>query len=159
MSTTCTISLATFNANAKPVMAKDALSAMFVRPLFADRKPDASDGWNLSGKTTMMVGSEPVTVQVSLNVTVIGSKPSASESAKKRYAQSGLTHEAFKAHAKGDLASTFCGGILLTPKVFEKGSFGWYGNGQVVVVVDGKNVECQFGCSLTVVGSAEAPRS
>jgi hypothetical protein len=31
-------------------------------------------GWNISNKMTVMIGDKPVTVQVGLNVTVVGSK-------------------------------------------------------------------------------------
>lgn len=36
-----------------------------------------SVGWNGNGKVTLMVDGKPVRCQVSLNVTVIGSKPTA----------------------------------------------------------------------------------
>ena len=44
------------------------------------------------------------------------------------------------------------------PREFSTGSFGWYLNGKVTVVVDGKPVQVQVGCSLAVVGSKEAAR-
>lgn len=44
------------------------------------------------------------------------------------------------------------------PRDFSTGSFGWYINGKTTIVVDGKPVQVQVGCTLTVVGSKEASR-
>jgi len=41
---------------------------------------------------------------------------------------------------------------------FSTGSFGWYINGKVNIIVDGKPVPVQIGLNLTVVGSKEAER-
>jgi hypothetical protein len=45
-------------------------------PMIAEVKEfsTGSFGWNLNGKTTLEVNGTPVTVQVGLNLTVIGSK-------------------------------------------------------------------------------------
>ncbi len=38
-------------------------------------------GWNISSKMTMMIDDKPVTVQVGLNLTVVGSKDLAKDAA------------------------------------------------------------------------------
>jgi hypothetical protein len=43
-------------------------------------------------------------------------------------------------------------------KEFSTGSFGWFYNGKVSVLVDGKLLNVQVGLNLTVVGSKEAER-
>jgi hypothetical protein len=52
------------------------------------------------------------------------------------------------------------GGSKVTGEVkeFSTGSFGWYSNGKVTVVIDGKPVTAQVGLNLIVVGSKELPR-
>jgi hypothetical protein len=42
-------------------------------------------------------------------------------------------------------------------KEFSTGSFGWFLNGKVTVLVDGVPVKVQVGLNLTVVGSKELP--
>jgi hypothetical protein len=48
--------------------------------------------------------------------------------------------------------------LLADKKEFSTGSFGWYYNGKVNVMVDGKLLSVQVGMNLTVVGSKEAER-
>lgn len=48
--------------------------------------------------------------------------------------------------------------MLAEVKAFSTGSFGWYLNGKMLVMVDGKPVNVQIGMNLTIVGSKEAPR-
>ena len=69
--TTCPISRADFRHNAKPV----TVSIGNV-PLQADVKEfsTGSLGWYLNGKTTIDVGGTPVSVQIGLNLTLVGSK-------------------------------------------------------------------------------------
>jgi hypothetical protein len=45
-------------------------------PLLADVKEfsTGSLGWYLNGKTTIEVGGKPVTVQIGMNLTIVGSK-------------------------------------------------------------------------------------
>lgn len=54
-----------------------------------------------------------------------------------------------------DVAGTPMAAVV---KEFSTGSFGWYTSGKVTVEVDGKPLQMQVGCNLTVVGSKEAPR-
>ncbi len=69
--TSCPVSRADFRAKAKPVtiMIGD-------QRLSADVKEfsTGSLGWYLNGKTTIDVGGTPVSVQIGLNLTVVGSK-------------------------------------------------------------------------------------
>jgi hypothetical protein len=69
--TTCPISRAQFRANAKPL----TVSINNV-PLQAVVKEfsTGSLGWYLNGKTTVEVDGEAVTVQIGLNLTIVGSK-------------------------------------------------------------------------------------
>ncbi len=48
--------------------------------------------------------------------------------------------------------------LLADKKEFSTGSFGWFFNGKISVVVDGKPLSVQVGLNLTVVGSKEAER-
>ena len=43
--------------------------------------------------------------------------------------------------------------LVATVKPFSTGSFGYYANGKVNVKVGDRNVLCQVGCTITVVGS------
>lgn len=46
--------------------------------------------------------------------------------------------------------------VRMGAKEFSTGSFGWYGNGKIEMLVDGVPVLCQVGFTLTVIGSKEA---
>jgi hypothetical protein len=69
--TSCPISRADFRAKAKPVLVK-----IGDVPLQAEVKEfsTGSLGWYLNGKTTIDVGGTPVSVQIGLNLTIVGSK-------------------------------------------------------------------------------------
>ena len=69
--TTCPISRADFRHQAKPVTV-----TIGNVPLQADVKEfsTGSLGWYLNGKTTIDVGGTPVSVQIGLNLTIVGSK-------------------------------------------------------------------------------------
>ncbi|MFO0809751.1 MAG: hypothetical protein U0746_14100 [Gemmataceae bacterium] len=69
--TTCPISRAEFRANAK------ALSIQIAGvPQVAEVKEfsTGSLGWYLNGKTTVEINGTPVSVQIGLNLTIVGSK-------------------------------------------------------------------------------------
>jgi hypothetical protein len=84
--TTCPISRADFQAKAKPV----AVTVNGV-PLQAAVKEfsTGSLGWYLNGKTTIDVGGTPVSVQIGMNLTIVGSK----ELPKERHTKSGSGEE------------------------------------------------------------------
>lgn len=67
----CPISRNDFRAHAKPVAVK-----IGEVPLLAEVKEfsTGSLGWYLNGKTTIDVGGTPVTVQIGMNLTIVGSK-------------------------------------------------------------------------------------
>ncbi len=69
--TTCPLSRSEFKANAKPITVK-----INEIPILADVKEfqTGSFGWYYGGKTTLEVGGKVVTVQIGLNMTVVGSK-------------------------------------------------------------------------------------
>ena len=69
--TACPINRQEFKSGAKPVPVKIGEST-----LLADVKEfsTASLGWYLNGKTTIEVAGKPVTVQIGLNLTIVGSK-------------------------------------------------------------------------------------
>lgn len=46
--------------------------------------------------------------------------------------------------------------ITAEVKQFSTGSFGWYSNAKVTIMVDGKPVTAQVGLNLIVVGSKDA---
>lgn len=69
--TTCPVSRAEFKEKAKPVeVVIDGNKLLAVNREFST----GSLGWNISNKMTIMVGDTPVTVQVGLNLTIVGSK-------------------------------------------------------------------------------------
>jgi hypothetical protein len=69
--TTCPITRADFRAKAKPVTVK-----IGEVPLHAEVKEfsTGSLGWYLNGKTTIDVGGTLVSVQIGMNLTIVGSK-------------------------------------------------------------------------------------
>jgi hypothetical protein len=48
--------------------------------------------------------------------------------------------------------------LIADKREFSTGSFGWYYNGKINIIVDGKPLSIQVGLNLTVVGSKEAER-
>jgi hypothetical protein len=71
MAKTCAVSRADFRTHAKPV--KVVINDI---PLAAEVKEfsTGSLGWYLNGKTTIDVNGVPVSVQIGMNMTVVGSK-------------------------------------------------------------------------------------
>jgi hypothetical protein len=69
--TTCSITRKDFAEHAKPV----ELTIAGV-PMLAEVKEfsTGSLGWYLNGKTTVKIGDKAVTVQIGLNMTIVGSK-------------------------------------------------------------------------------------
>ena len=69
--TACPISRADFRAKAKPVVVN-----VNNVPLQAEVKEfsTGSLGWYLNGKMTIDVGGTPVSVQIGMNLTIVGSK-------------------------------------------------------------------------------------
>jgi hypothetical protein len=69
--TTCSISRADFRTKAKPVTV-----TINQVPLQAEVKEfsTGSLGWYLNGKTMIDVGGTPVSVQIGMNLTIVGSK-------------------------------------------------------------------------------------
>lgn len=48
--------------------------------------------------------------------------------------------------------------VVGVPKEFSTGSFGWYGSGKAIALVDGKPVQVQLAVTATIIGSKDAPR-
>jgi len=69
--TVCPISRAEFLEKAQPMSITINDQAMQAPPR---EFSTGSLGWNLNSKTTMNIGGVPVTVQIGMNVTVVGSK-------------------------------------------------------------------------------------
>ena len=69
--TNCPITRAEFHQHAKPVPIK-----IGEVPMLAEVKEfsTGSLGWYLNGKTTIEVGGKAVTVQIGMNLTIVGSK-------------------------------------------------------------------------------------
>jgi hypothetical protein len=69
--TTCPVTRSQFRAKARPVSVNIAGV-----PLVAEVKEfsTGSLGWYLNGKTTIEVDGTPVSVQIGLNLTIVGSK-------------------------------------------------------------------------------------
>ncbi len=69
--TTCPISRKGFAEKAKPIeVIIDGNKMIATNREFST----GSMGWNISSKMTIMVGDTPVTVQVGMNLTIVGSK-------------------------------------------------------------------------------------
>ncbi len=69
--TTCPITRKQFTETAKAVeVVIDGTKMIAAAREFST----GSLGWNISNKMTIMVGDAPVTVQVGLNLTIVGSK-------------------------------------------------------------------------------------
>jgi len=71
MAVSCPVDRVEFRGKAKPVRVE--INGI---PLMAEVKEfsTGSFGWYLNGKTTIDVGGTPVTVQIGMNLTVVGSK-------------------------------------------------------------------------------------
>jgi hypothetical protein len=69
--TTCPITRTEFRADAKPV--EVVINGI---PMIAEVKEfsTGSLGWYLNGKASLKVGDKPVTVQIGMNLTIVGSK-------------------------------------------------------------------------------------
>lgn len=69
--TTCPVSRSEFRASAKPVTV-----TIGNVPLIAEVKEfsTGSLGWYLNGKTTIEIGGKAVSVQIGMNLTIVGSK-------------------------------------------------------------------------------------
>ena len=69
--TTCAISRKQFSENAKPI--EVVINGV---PMSAEVKEfsTGSLGWYLNGKMTVKIGDTPVTVQIGMNMTIVGSK-------------------------------------------------------------------------------------
>ena len=50
------------------------------------------------------------------------------------------------------------GTMLLAPKDFKTGSFGFFSNDKLTVMVDGQVVKCQANILMTAVGSKDLPK-
>jgi hypothetical protein len=71
MAKQCPVTRPEFRAGAKPL--KVEINGV---PLMAEVKEfsTGSFGWYLNGKTVVEIGGKPVSVQIGLNMTVVGSK-------------------------------------------------------------------------------------
>ena len=69
-----------------------------------------------------------------------------------------ITQSAFVANAQPVEVSIAGSMLTASPKTFSTGSFGWYLNGKVTIMVDGKPLTVQVGANLAVVGSKGADR-
>ena len=69
--TTCPVTREQFKQTAKPIEVVIDGTKMIAAPR---EFSTGSLGWNISNKMTLMIGDAAVTVQVGLNVTVVGSK-------------------------------------------------------------------------------------
>jgi hypothetical protein len=69
--TTCSVTRAEFHEQAKPV--EVVINGV---PMLAEVKEfsTGSLGWFLNGKSTVKLGDKAVTVQIGLNMTIVGSK-------------------------------------------------------------------------------------
>jgi hypothetical protein len=69
--TSCPISRAEFAAHAKPVTVQIGDKSYTAVP---KEFSTGSLGWNVNDKVTVEIGGTPVTVQIGMNLTIVGSK-------------------------------------------------------------------------------------
>jgi hypothetical protein len=69
--TNCPITRAEFRAQAKPL---DVVINGVPMPAEVKEFSTGSIGWNINGKSSIKVGDKAVSVQIGLNITIIGSK-------------------------------------------------------------------------------------
>jgi hypothetical protein len=69
--TTCPITRAEFAASAQAVTVKIGDREYTAQP---KEFSTGSLGWNINDKVTIDIGGKPVTVQIGLNLTIVGSK-------------------------------------------------------------------------------------
>jgi len=67
-----------------------------------------------------------------------------------------LTRKQFADSAKPITVSVAGQSIVLDPKQFSTGSFGFGNSSKVIILIGGEPVKCQASFNLTVVGSKEA---
>ncbi len=79
--TNCPITHTQFRVDAKPVIVKIGEMELIAQP---KEFSTGSLGWYLNGKTTIKVGDTPVTVQIGMNLTIVGSKELAKEAPDER---------------------------------------------------------------------------
>ena len=63
----------------------------------------------------------------------------------------------FRTNAKPVVASVGGTAVVACVKEFSTRSLGWYATGKVLVDMGGKQVMCQVGLTVTVIGSKELP--
>lgn len=76
MAKSCAISRKAFEGAAKPVKVEINGNAMMAE---VKQFSTGSFGWYLNGKTVIDVGGTPVSVQIGMNLTVVGSKEAPAE--------------------------------------------------------------------------------
>jgi hypothetical protein len=69
--TTCPVSRKEFTENAKPVEVVIGDKKIIAQPR---EFSTGSLGWNINDKTTITIGDKQVTVQIGMNLTIVGSK-------------------------------------------------------------------------------------
>ena len=69
-----------------------------------------------------------------------------------------ISRQQFKEHAKAVEVSINGMPMHAPAREFSTGSLGWYLNGKMNVMIDGKPVSVQIGLNLTIVGSKELPK-
>jgi hypothetical protein len=69
-----------------------------------------------------------------------------------------VTRQQFSSTAKALTVAISGQPLAASPKQFSTGSFGFYANGKVSVLVDGVPVQCQVSLNITVIGSKDLPQ-
>lgn len=69
-----------------------------------------------------------------------------------------ISRSEFAAKAKPLTAEINGQGRIVSTKEFSTGSLGWYENGKITVMIDGKPVACTMAIQITVIGSKELPQ-
>jgi len=67
-----------------------------------------------------------------------------------------VTKEQFMEHARAAIPSIrtkMAEELMVEPKAFATGSFGFYAGGKTIVMIDGTPVKFQIGLNITAVGS------
>jgi hypothetical protein len=69
-----------------------------------------------------------------------------------------VSRKEFLQHAKPMAVKIGDTPLTAAAREFSTGSLGWYLNGKIEIVIDGKPVTVQIGLNMTVVGSKELPK-
>ncbi len=85
-------------------------------------------------------------------------KTPAAATAEPKAAKCPISRKQFKEHAKPMMIQVGDSKLVANVKDFSTGSFGFYNNDKMVVMIDGVPCKAQVAVNITIVGSKELPK-